>query len=532
VAPVTDPNLVNAWGIALPPSSGAFWVSSNGQDLADVYTGDVAGSALKKGALEVSIPGGSPTGALFNTTTSDFMIPQPGPTAKAFFIFASEAGEVTGWNPNVPTPNSTTAVLGYQAPTGTVYKGIALANDSANGHNFLYVTDFHNNKIDVLDTNFALTHLGGSFTDPSIPAGFAPFNIAAINGNLYVTYAKQDSIQHDDVAGAGNGYIDVYTTDGVLVKRLVSNGALNSPWGMVVAPANFGDFSGDLLVGNFGDGHINAYNATSGAFAGTLSISKNHPVVVDGLWGLSFGNGATAGDTNTLYFAAGPDGEAHGLFGKITANAPGTSPVNAVLADGVLSITGGPDGDKIQVRFKRPTNQIIVQSDGTQIGSFDAAAVGTIEIQGFGGDDHIDVGPQITATTIIDGGAGNDKIMGGDGPNILLGGPGSDMLFAGSGRDILIGGDGRDQLHGFSGDDILIGGSTIYDANDTALLQIMAEWNSTDSFNTRVSKLSTGIGVPKLDSTTVLDDGVPDQLIGGPGQNWYFAGTGDFRTKK
>ena len=531
VAPVTDPNLVNAWGISHSATSG-FWVSSNGKDLSDVYAGDVAGSALTKSGLEVSITGGAPTGQVFNTTTSDFMIPQPGPTAKALFIFASEAGEVTGWNPNVPAANSTTAVLGYQAPDGAVYKGIALANDSVNGNNYLYVADFHNDKIDVLDTHFAIAHLGGSFTDPNLPTGFAPFNVAAINGNLYVSYAKQDAAKHDDVAGAGNGFIDVYTTDGVLVNRLVSNGALNSPWGMVVAPATFGDFSGDLLVGNFGDGHINAYNATTGAFAGTLSSSKHDPVVVDGLWGLAFGNGNAAGDTSTLYFAAGPDGESHGLFGKITANAAGTSPVNAVLTGDVLSITGGPDGDNIQLRLKRPTNQIIVQSDGTQIGSFDAAAVGTIEIQGFGGDDHIDIGPKITATTIIDGGAGNDKIMGGDGPNILLGGPGNDMLFAGAGRDILIGGDGRDEMHGFSGDDILIGGSTAYDSNDAALLQIMAEWNSADSFNTRVSKLSAGTGgLPILDSTTVFDDGVVDHLVGGPGLDWYFAGAGDMKTK-
>jgi Ca2+-binding RTX toxin-like protein len=322
----------------------------------------------------------------------------------------------------------------------------------------------------------------------------------------------------------------------VFVKRLVSNGAgskLNSPWGMVVAPASFGDFGGDLLVGNFGDGHVNAYDATTGAFAGTLKGFKNKPVTVDGLWGLAFGNGVTAGDTGTLYFAAGPHDEAHGLFGKITANPAGTSPVTAVLSGDVLTITGGPDADNIHVRLQRPTNQIIVQDEGVVVGTFDAAAVGTIEIMGLAGNDHIVVGPKIDATIIADGGADNDKIMSGkDSTSILLGGPGNDMLFAGHGRDVLIGGDGKDQAHGFQGDDILIGGSTASDTNTAALLQILDEWNSSDSFDTRVMKLSTGAGgLPTLDSTTVLDDNVVDHLVGGPGQNWFFAGVGDKRSK-
>jgi uncharacterized protein (TIGR03118 family) len=530
VAPLTDPDLVNGWGVSVNPTGGGFWVSSNEPGLANIYTGDVTGSAVAKQG-EVNITGGAPTGNVFNST-SDFKIPAGSPTAPATFIFASESGDVTGWNQTV---NSGNAVLGYSDPSA-VYKGIALANDSVNGHNYLYVADFHNNKIDVLDTNFAITHLGGNFTDPNLPAGFAPFNVAEINGQLYVSYAVQDAAKHDDVSGKGHGLIDVYTNDGVFVQRLVSNGPsskLDSPWGMVLAPATFGDFSGDLLVGNFGDGHINAYNATTGAFAGTLKGFKNHPVVVDGLWGLAFGNGVTAGDTNTLYFAAGPNHEGDGLFGKITANPAGTAPVTAVLSGDVLTITGGPDADNIHVRLKQSTNQIIVQDEGVVVGTFDAAAVGTIEIMGLAGNDHIVVGPKIDATVIADGGAGNDKIMGSnDSSNILLGGPGNDMLFAGRGRDILIGGDGKDQEHGFQGDDILIGGSTAYDANTAALLQILDEWTSNDSFNTRVMKLSTGAGgLPVLDSTTVLDDGVVDHLVGGPGQNWFFAGAGDKRSK-
>jgi uncharacterized protein (TIGR03118 family) len=537
VAPITDPNLVNAWGIALSTSS-PFWVASNKPGLAEVYSGDVGNTPLTKGSLEVTITGGAPTGTVFNTTT-DFKIPMGSPTLPAVFIFASESGAVTGWNPNVPAAGSKTAVLGFQAMDEAIYKGIALANDSVNGNNYLYLADFHNNKIDVLDKNFAIAHLGGSFTDPNLPAGFAPFNVAEINGQLYVSYAKQDNPAdaEDDMAGPGNGVIDVYTNDGVFVKRLVSNGAgskLNSPWGMVVAPASFGDFGGDLLVGNFGDGRIHAYDATTGAFLGTLTGFKNRPVHVDGLWGLAFGNGTNGGDANTLYFAAGPDDEAHGLFGKITANPAGTAPVTAVLNGDVLTITGGPDADNIHVRLKRPTNQIIVQDEGVVVGTFDAAAVSTIEIMGLAGKDHIVVDPKIDATVIADGGADNDKINSGkNSTSILLGGPGNDMLFAGHGRDILIGGDGKDRAHGFQGDDILIGGSTTFDTDTVALLQILDEWNSSDSFNTRVMKLSTGAGgLPKLeDGTTVLDDSVVDHLVGGPGHNWFFAGVGDKHSK-
>jgi len=542
VAPITDPNLVNAWGIAVGPVT--MWVSSNGKDLSTVYTGDVNGSQFLKNPLEVNIPGGAPTGQVFNSTASDFVVSDGlGHSSQAVFIFASESGNISGWAPNVPPsppgqpPSpSTQAQLGFHATDGAIYKGLALAADGT--ANFLYAADFHNNKIDVLDSSFHLVPagtLGGSFTDPHLPAGFAPFNVAEINGQLYVSYAKQDNPAdaEDDMAGPGNGVIDVYTNDGVFVKRLVSNGAgskLNSPWGMVVAPATFGDFGGDLLVGNFGDGRIHAYNADTGAFLGTLTGFKNRPVVVDGLWGLAFGNGTTAGDANTLYFAAGPDDEAHGLLGKITANPAGTAPVKAALSGDVVTITGGPDADNIHVRLKQSTNQIIVQDEGVVVGTFDAAAVGTIEIMGLAGNDHIVVGPNIDATVVADGGAGNDKITGTNNrPNILLGGPGNDMLFGGHERDILIGGDGKDQVNGFQGADILIGGSTASDADTEALLQILDEWNSSDSFNTRVMKLSSGS--PKLDSTTVLEDNLVDHLVGGPGQDWFFAGVGDKKSK-
>ena len=523
IAPLQDPSLVNAWGIALSPSTGNFWIADNGKDLATVYGGDVAGSPLTKNSLEVTIPGGAPTGQVFNSTTSDFNVTDGTNTDQALFIFASEAGDVTGWSPNVP-PSSTAAQSAFQTSDGAVYKGIALAAD--NGDNFLYVADFHNRKIDVLNSSFDLTTLGGNFTDPNLPTGFAPFNVAAINDQLYVTYAKQDSAAHDDVKGAGNGFIDVFTTDGAFVKRLVSQGKLNSPWGMVVAPSNFGDFSNDLLVGNFGDGKINAYDATTGDFKGTLASSPKHPVVIDGLWGLAFGNGATAGDANTLYFTAGPKDESHGLFGKITANAAGTSAVTATLFDGVLTVEGTPGGNNIKVQASH--GHIQVTAGGHQIGSFDPSSVNTVEVFGLGGNDTITVAPSVHATTLVDGGAGNDKIFGGGGPNILLGGPGGDQLFGSANRDILIGGTGRDTLFGFRNDDILIGGATTHDTDPTALLAIMGEWNSSDSFATRQQDLQTGANsLPILNSSTVTDDHTRDILIGRPGHDWRFKGSGD-----
>jgi uncharacterized protein (TIGR03118 family) len=518
VAPVTDPNLVNAWGIAVGPVT--MWVSSNEKDLSTVYTGDVSGSPFVKNSLEVNIPGGSPTGQVFNSTTSDFMVTDGPHTAKALFIFASESGAVTGWAPTVPPPApSHDAQPAFQATDGAIYKGIALGAD--NGANFLYLTDFHNGKIDVLDSHFQLTQVAGSFTDPNLPDGFAPFNIATVNGKLYVTYAQQDDDREDDVAGAGKGFIDVFTTDGVFVQRLVSQGKLNAPWGMALAPSNFGDFSNDLLVGNFGDGRINAYNPTSGAFLGTLSSSPGHPLATEGLWGLAFGNGTTAGDPNTLYFAAGPGDESHGLIGKITANAAGTSPVSATLQDGVLTVLGSRGGD--QITLFKTLNNVQVIGDGQRIGSFAAAAVTTIEVFGGRGNDLVSIASNLTTRSLVDGGIGNDQLFGGNGPTVLVGGPGNDFLFGGAGRNVLIGGDGRDLLFGRNGGNIMIGGSTAHDSDPAALLQILDEWSSGDSFATRKDKLSTGIdGLPVLDNTTVSADGVRDMIFALNGDNWIF----------
>jgi uncharacterized protein (TIGR03118 family) len=304
MAAVTDPNLVNPWGISSSPSS-PFWVSDNGTGVTTLY--DTTGTPVP---LVVTIPnpsGGTsaPTGQVFNGTSA-FNADN--------FIFASEDGAITGWRGALGT---NAEVLFNQSSTGAIYKGIALETN-ANGNSYLLAADFHNNAINVFPSSGAPA-LAGNFVDPNLPTGYAPFNIQQINGQFYVTYAKQDATGHDDVAGAGFGYVSVFDLDGNFVKRLISNGALNSPWGLAVAPAGWGTVGGDLLVGNFGDGLINAYRL-DGTFAGTLAGISN-----DGLWGLQFGNGGNGGNANSLYLTAGLNDEANGLFARIDPTPePGT----------------------------------------------------------------------------------------------------------------------------------------------------------------------------------------------------------------
>ena len=545
VAQVTDPTLVNAWGLSLSPTNGAFWISANGMGLSELYGGNVNGSAISQ-PFKVAIPGDDPSGQVFAGIANNFVVSgvnaSGAPTSgAAAFIFASESGNITGWNPGVfpskpGAPGvSTNAITGFSATDGAIYKGLALAQ--MNGANYLYATDFHNGKIDVLNSQFQKVTLGtngfGNFTDPNLPAGYAPFDVAFLNGKLYVTYAKQDADKGDDVAGAGHGFIDVYETNGQLDGRLVSKGDLNSPWGMVIAPSTFGQFGGDLLVGNFGNGMIHAYNPTTGKEMGTLMESPGNPLVIDGLWGLAFGNGKTAGDANALYFTAGPDHESHGLFGKITANPEGTNPVTAQLSGGTLTITGSPENDDVEVKLNRGGSQIVVENHDQVIGTFARGAVGTITFNGYAGNDTFVVDPRITADVIANGGAGNDVLIGGGGNNILIGGPGDDLLVAGPGRDILIGGGGKDVLVGGTGDDILIGGSTAYDDNLTALTQILNVWSSNLSYNDRIAAIRAGTGgVPALNSATVTDDGDRDILIGGIGQDWFFATPPDLIFRK
>ena len=463
---------------------------------------------------------------MFNGTT-DFVVTSGAASAPALFIFASLSGAVTGWHPAVPPPApSTSAQPAFQASDGAVYTGIALANNGSG--NFLYLADFRNGKIDVLNANFQLTSLAGSFDGPNLPAGYVPFNVAAIGGKLFVSYAKQDPDAPNGIAEHQRGFINVFDLNGNFERRLVSQGKLDAPWAMVVAPAGFGDFGGDLLVGNFGDGRINAYDPATGAFQGTLRESPGRAIEIDGLWGLVFGNGISAGDATTLYYAAGPEHETEGLFGKITANAAGTNPVEATLTGEELVITGSRNDDHIDVTLRKKSQEIVVRAGGDQIGTFALAAVGTIRFSGLAGDDRIHVSDEITVTTVLDGGAGDDVLLGGRGSNVLLGGSGQDLLLGSAGRSVLVGGADRDVLLGRGGDDLLIGGSTVHDNNTTALLQILAEWTSSDSYDTRIDKLSSGAGgLPALNSTTVLDDAVRDVLHGGDGLDWFFAGDAD-----
>jgi uncharacterized protein (TIGR03118 family) len=312
LAQLTDPDLVNPWGLAAGPTTPA-WVADNGTDKATIYPGFVNGSPITKAGLVVSIPGGAPTGQVFNPTPG-FVVRSGDASGPARFIFDSEAGLVTGWNPAVPPPvPSTQAQVGASVPDA-IYKGLAIATTPAG--TFLYGADFHHARIDVFDQGFNLVHLSGSFTDPQIPHGYAPFNIQELGGQLYVAYAKQDAQAEDEVAGPALGFVDVYSTSGQLLRHLIEHGQLNAPWGLALAPAGFGRFSGALLVGNFGNGRINAYDPSSGEFLGRLRHEDGSPIEIEGLWALRFGNGVT-GTPTTLLFTAGIDDEAHGLFGAI-----------------------------------------------------------------------------------------------------------------------------------------------------------------------------------------------------------------------
>ncbi len=328
-AALTDPDLVNAWGLAASPGTDAvpgspLWVSDNGSDKATLYNNGTATSVAKVG-LTVNVTGAAPTGQVFNSDSADFVVRDTsGHSGSALFIFDTENGTIDGWNSGVgvapgASPPSKVTEVARDNGANAVYKGLAIAQAS-DGHTYLYASNFRSGRVEAYDGTFTPVELpGGLFVDPRLPAGYGPFGIQEIGGQLYVSYAKQDATLHDDVAGPGNGFVDVFTNDGALVKRLITRGTLNSPWGLALAPAGFGKFGGDLLVGNFGDGHINVYNPNTGARLGQLRQENGRPIVIDGLWGLRFGNG-NAAKTGELIFSAGPNGEANGLLGKIVAD--------------------------------------------------------------------------------------------------------------------------------------------------------------------------------------------------------------------
>ena len=309
-AAATDGSLVNGWGLSAGPTT-PWWVANNGTSTSTLYSG--VGS---KSPLTVTVPG-SPTGTVFNANTADFSITQGGTTAASRFLFATEGGSILGW---APTVAPTTAIAGVDnSAKGAIYKGLATLNDR------LYATDFHNARVDVYDASWNPVALPNGFSDPQIPKGWAPFGIQALGGNIFVTYAQQDKAAKDEVAGGGLGYVDEYSPDGVLLARVAKQGKpnapLNAPWGLAMAPPSFGVFGGDLLVGNFGSGRISAYlEKTPGhwVYKGQLAHADGSLVVIDGLWAIAFGNDSAGGPSSSLYFAAGPTGETHGLFGAIT----------------------------------------------------------------------------------------------------------------------------------------------------------------------------------------------------------------------
>jgi uncharacterized protein (TIGR03118 family) len=315
VAQFTDPNLVNSWGLVHGPTT-PWWVADNGTGVSTLYNG--GGVKLP---LTVTVPTpmdshagttSAPTGVIFNGN-GGFNVSQNGTSFSSVFIFDTEDGTISGWNPGFSDrSHAVLAVDRSNVGKGAVYKGLAIGSNSSGM--FIFATNFRFGTIEMFDSNF---HLVRSFTDHRLPQSYAPFGIQNIGGKLYVTFAKQNAKKHDDVAGAGHGFVDVFDTDGNLISRLIARGSLNSPWGLALAPANFGQFSNDLLVGNFGDGHINAFDPDTGAFLGQLADQHGNSIMIDGLWSLQFGGGPNAGASNELFFTAGIDGEAHGLFGKI-----------------------------------------------------------------------------------------------------------------------------------------------------------------------------------------------------------------------
>ncbi len=311
-AQVTDPNLVNAWGASYSPTS-PLWVSDNGKDVATLYAGGIHGGPQTINSLVVNIPGGAPTGQVFNPTSSFVVHGADGSSAPAAFLFVGESGNLTGWNPNVPPPApSHDAQVAVPTP-GAVDKGLAIGGPADNP--MLYAADFSAGTVDVYNGMFQRVITAGNFEDDQLPAHYAPFNVAVLKNKVYVSFARQNG--EDELDGPGLGRVDIFTLDGRLVRRLGAHQVLNAPWGMTIAPAGFGEFTGDLLVGNFGDGRIHAFDPTTLALRGTVRRGNGQPVSISGLWALLPGNGVEGG-TDEVIFTAGPGDESHGLLGTLS----------------------------------------------------------------------------------------------------------------------------------------------------------------------------------------------------------------------
>jgi len=310
-APFTDPNLVNGWGVAFNPT-GFVWVSDADSGKSTLYDG-----TGKPQALVVSIPGpggamGHPTGIVFSGG-ADFVVTNGATNGPARFIFATEDGTIAGWAPNVNATNAFTAV--DNSAEEAVYTGLALSGNGVT--HLLYAANFRGARVDVFDGAFKAVEVEGGFKDSRLPRGYAPFGIQAVGGDIYVTYAKQDESGEEEIQGPGLGIVNVFDPEGHLIRRVATRGVLNAPWGIALAPASFGEFAGALLVGNLGDGRINAFGPRSGKFLGNLRGLDRRSIRVDGLWGIAFGNGIAGQKTNSLFYASGPNDEEDGAYGVI-----------------------------------------------------------------------------------------------------------------------------------------------------------------------------------------------------------------------
>ncbi len=304
-----DTNLVNAWGLAFNPQ-GYSWIANAGTGTSTLYDGNGVPQSLV-----VTLNQGSPAGIVYNGTT-DFSITENGASGAAPFIFATLQGQISAWAPGVDGTHSFTIV--DNSTSGAVYTGLAI--DTSAGGDMLYAADFTKGTVEVFSGTFSPVTPAGGFVDSTLPAGYAPFGIQQIGDKIYVAYAQPDPTTHEKT-GAGLGLVDVFDKQGNLLSHLIpTGGALNAPWGLAIAPANFGKFSNMLLVGNFGDGKINVYDPATGAMQGTLSNNDGSAIVVPGLWALQFGNGINAQPANTLFYTAGPGQEQHGLYGRIDMN--------------------------------------------------------------------------------------------------------------------------------------------------------------------------------------------------------------------